>query len=756
MSKTSKRRNRRARLKRVHKLAAARHTERIGAIRLCETVSDFQLQAAAEGDGKKLRKYSMTAYTGAAMNVGWGPPVVVDLSGMKVASQRLPNFLNHDPSAIVGHSESIEVSAQRVYVNGVMSGVGSASQELLALASNGFPWQASIGADVHKSELIDAGETVKVNGKNHVGPIIVARQSTLQEISFTPIGADNQTTATVAAKQHKGDFSMSIKAAMGFDEWLTNKGFKAEELSEKSRTFLSEMWADERAKGADAEDIDEPEDDEEEDEDMDAKAAATKIPDLLAQHRIKVAADVQRMADIARICASDPSAETEITERGKKVKVNLQAHAIKHGWTAEETSREFELIELRAKLANPVIVRGHDSDCTLEAMTGAMLLRAGQKLDNPIFNTQQAVAAKLPKWLRAGLNDDQRQRSMEAAHKFADMSMVDLCAEAVRLDGKTVPTSKEGKIEAAFSGGSLVYIFTTNVNAAVISSYMETPDTTGAWTSTDEVADFKSNEDIRIVTGPGLKKLPRGTEADHAAYSDSYETYKIARYARQFVIDEQDIIDDRFNIFADTPKRFGAAAGRLRPDLVYGLILANPTLTATARALFNSTDGNLNTSVSLTSTNLKAAISEMRLLQENGVNINSEPTHLLIPPSLDFTARELLNSSIIVIAGTAGSVTERGATNTLDGLVDIVIEKRLENGVVYPHDEATYSGSATTWYLLSTNVPTVKVCYLRGTGKVPRVRSFTLEQGKWGMGWDVNLDIGAAALDWRGLQKNTA
>jgi hypothetical protein len=48
----------------------------------------------------------------------------------------------------------------------------------------------------------------------------------------------------------------------------------------------------------------------------------------------------------------------------------------------------------------------------------------------------------------------------------------------------------------------------------------------------------------------------------------------------------------------------------------------------------------------------------------------------------------------------------------------------------------------------------VKVAYRRGTNRQPVMRSFTLDRGAWGLGWDINHDIGVAAIDYRGLHKS--
>jgi hypothetical protein len=189
----------------------------------------FRIEGASEGfelvadqeagaDGKpKLKRFAMTAYTGGAMNVGFGTPVVVDLAGLTVLRQANPILKQHDADQIVGHTDKVEVSAQRLKVSGVMSGVGDAAAEVQALAANGFPWQCSIGCSVQSREFVEAGQSVKVNGRTFEGPVIVARKTTLGEVSFVPIGADQNTSAVVAAQQG---------SAVNFESWLKAAGVR--------------------------------------------------------------------------------------------------------------------------------------------------------------------------------------------------------------------------------------------------------------------------------------------------------------------------------------------------------------------------------------------------------------------------------------------------------------------------------------------------------------------------------------------------
>jgi len=470
------------------------------------------------------------------------------------------------------------------------------------------------------------------------------------------------------------------------------------------------------------------------------------ISDVVAQTRRAAVAESARVAGIQ-------AAAREYNVPAEKVTT-----AIENGTSA----RDFEFGAMREALSgnkvrpfNPAIVV-RDNAANVEALQAALILRGGGKLDHRAYNGGASYAAKLPGWLRADLNSAERDRVMNAAHRFQSLSAIDICREAVRMDGKDVPMDRTELVASATSGGTLTNIFTTSMNAILLASYMEAGDTTGGWVREADVADFKTNERPRMEVISGtMSKLPRGGKADHAQRSDKAESYKIARYAEQFVIDEQDIIDDSLNAFDQTPRDMAMKAARLRPDLVYSILLSNPTLTATARALFNTTDGNLGSSSALASATLRTACASFLLVRENAANLNLRPTHLIVPPTLLHTAKELVNSSLLVIAGSTDAT--RGNANPLqDWNLSIVSDARLENGVVNPDDGTTNVGSSSTWYMASNQAHTIEVGYLRGTGRAPQVRPFVLDKGRYGMGWDICLDIGAKAMDWRGLRKTTA
>jgi hypothetical protein len=711
----------------------------------CDTAVEF---VAAAGD-KKLPSFSMTAYTGGRMLPrGFSIPVVADLMSLKIMAGPRPIFMNHDPNRIVGHA-TVKVEGRSIkVVDGVISGAGPAAEEVRASSANGFPWKASIGGNPERMEFVEATKQVEVNGQKFNGPLYVARGVSIHEVSFVPLAGDNRTSATVAASFNTGDSPMT------FEAWLQANGFDIATLNDTQKKKLQAAFDAEMklAAGTAGGGNPTPPNGNGTPSSNPAPIAASGntgpiVPqNPVADFRAEMAAETARVKAINAMFATNPL-YANVKVKTSTGEFDLQAHALAEGWTPEAT----ELLALRSSRPAPAIhSQSHDVDCNLQALQGALMLRAGLTLDSKHWGTPQAVALSIPGWLRAGLNNDNRQRVMEASHRYSSTSFYDLCREAVRIDGKDISADRQAVIQAAFSGSTLTSIFTTSVNAKMLATYMESPDTTRGWTSETDVANFMTQDRIQLAKGGALEKLPRGQTASHTTRSDKAESYKIARYAKQFVLDEQDVIDDRLNALQDIPKEMGLAAARLRPDLVYAILFANAAL-ADGITLFHSSHSNTDTSAALAADKLKTGITKIGLQTDNGVNLSLEATHLIVPKTLEFTGKELMNSSLVVVTGSTDLV--RGDANVLKSALQVVADSRLDNGVTDPSSGTAYSGDTNDWFVAAAAANTIEVGYRVGTGRVPTVRSFTLDRGQYGMGWDVCMDIGAKALDFKGLYR---
>ena len=184
----------------------------------------------------KQRRFVIKAYSGGLMNVGgFDLPVVVDLAGLETPAT-LPIVSDHELTleATLGIAQVVENDGRQLRLSGPITGTSQRAQSILAMADAGHPWQASVGVLVKTQEVIPAGQTVRVNGQQFRGPVIVARQGLLRETSVLPVGADSGTEVNLAA-------SAALKGAMmTFEEWLAELG--VQNPSEELKAILMKAY----------------------------------------------------------------------------------------------------------------------------------------------------------------------------------------------------------------------------------------------------------------------------------------------------------------------------------------------------------------------------------------------------------------------------------------------------------------------------------------------------------------------------------
>ncbi len=390
---------------------------------------------------------------------------------------------------------------------------------------------------------------------------------------------------------------------------------------------------------------------------------------------------------------------------------------------------------------------------TLDILSAGLLARDGIPLDIE-FRTGTAAAIGLPSWMSRPVDDSRRDLVMNEGYSQSSRSMIDIAREALRISGRRVPLDQDLMLRAAMSSSELLSIFTTNVNAGVLSGYEDSVDSTEGWCSESDIANFKTADRIATTKFGRLKRHARGGTAEHLDTSDEIESYKIGRYSGQFVVDEMDLIDDRFGAIEElSPFDLGAAARQLRPDIVYGILLENANM-RDGNALFVAAHSNLQTGA-IGAANLQTVLVAMAKHRINGRPINVKGAYLVTPQDIKFDAAVLLRSASRDEDSTDGNynpLKNEGLTLRSDDRIGVA-------GVTDPRDDTVRVGTATNYFVIAqpgaSGARTIEVGYRRGTGRVPTVRASVLTQGQWGMAFDVNLDIGGKALDWRGMQKST-
>lgn len=148
-------------------------------------------------DPDKPKGFAITAYTGNVIDLGWWGRLIFDVSGMDTKS-KFPVLREHVRDRVVGVAARTWRDDSHLYIGGEFSKSTQDGQEVLKLAEEGFPWQASVGIWPKKVKVLDGEEQVEtVNGIEVAGPIEIWQQSLVGEVSFVSLGADDQTAAIV-------------------------------------------------------------------------------------------------------------------------------------------------------------------------------------------------------------------------------------------------------------------------------------------------------------------------------------------------------------------------------------------------------------------------------------------------------------------------------------------------------------------------------------------------------------------------------
>jgi hypothetical protein len=287
-------------------------------------------------------KVSILAYTGSVMRVsGWGL-IVVDLAGLRTPPQ-VPLLVDHDASlrGVVGHATPSIVRGQ-VLASGVLGASSEASKQLVDLAKSGLTWQASVGLDVAESRRVREGETIAVNGRTitAASPFTLVVRSTLKEITVTALGADGDTSVSIAA-------SMAGRKAvsMNFEQWLAAQGWDASTLSETQKGTLKAAYDAEQNVGTN-----------------------DPVGDMRAE--------AGRLAAIRATCRNHP---------------DIEAQAVDEGWTREAT----ELAVLRASRSRPPSTTSrHRPEANGSTLEAALLMHLGASdVAQRVFDERTVQAA---------------------------------------------------------------------------------------------------------------------------------------------------------------------------------------------------------------------------------------------------------------------------------------------------------------------------------------------------------------------------
>ncbi len=369
---------------------------------------------------------------------------------------------------------------------------------------------------------------------------------------------------------------------------------------------------------------------------------------------------------------------------------------------------------------------------------------------------------------------DKRREGMEAAlflrgnprasremvdkgRDFAGLTLVDMARECLNAAGvKTRGMERHEIARVALQGrnGAAEYfvgsmttsdfpnILANVANKTLRQAYEAAPRTFVPFCRQVTAADFKPVNRVQLSDIAALQKTSENGEFVRIYLGDSKESYALSTWGGIVPITRKVVLNDDLQALTRIPAGLGIAAATLESDTVWAVITANANM-ADGLPLFHASHKNLTATNALAAVaNITAARKAMRKqTAPKGTILNLIPKFLIIPAALEGIAVQITNP--VNLAATASSA-------------DVPAFVRAMVPIVEPRLDAVASVGDTNWYTAAdpSSIDTIEYCYLEGAQGV----NIETRQGFEVDGVEIKarLDFAAAAIDFRGLQKNTA
>lgn len=661
--------------------------------------------------------FSMVAYSGGVLHQTLGGrrvPVVIDLDTAQIeAGKQYPALLEHSGKHVPGYLYA-KVENGQIVANGNLVNNDEASR-VRQMAKDGFEWQASVGMEPVTYEPVKAGVRVTVNGKQFTGPILVARSARLREVSFVAVGADAETSVSLAASY--ADESQGREETMSeFDQFVQASGFDPETLTDAQKGVLEAAFAHQSLK---------------------AKGEA-QVP-FDAEEIVKKTRDVS-LGELSRIgkikAAAEEYAVSTIKVDGKEV--DFAQHAIKAGWSALEA----ENVALRASRENVPLPRGSARETAIDqdVIEASLLLAGGVSEDFVAKSYADEKRARVMneatsvEWRNLGV-----QGLLKATCDAAGLSVGRFGDDVSALIERSAEANRRLQASGEFTTLSLPGVLSNVANKTLLSAYQSQPLTWNQIAATTSLRDFKQATRYRFSVDGTLSEVGPDGELKHINLQEDSRTIRLKTEGAMISLTRQMIINDDLGAFLRIPSMFGRQAAVRIEKQVYQTLLS-----AVDSTLFTTAQGNLveGTANVLGITGLTAAKKAFHdQTDENGDPISVMPEILLVGTALDVTADTLLNST--EVRDTTAS-TKYGVFNP---------HARSLRKVMSPYLNAqSLSGSSATLYFLLANpsvLPVIEVGFLNGRN-APVIESSEADFNVLGMKWRAYIDFGIAEGEYRG------
>lgn len=709
---------------------------------------------AADGENK-LPRIFIKANTGTEpMEMdGWPLPVVIDFKGTKLRRKKLPIIVEHDPNRRVGHSEDAviiqagatgtldgkTIKGPLIAASGVVSSTSQDAVEFTADAKNGFPWEASLGAKSKQAglELIEAGETGEANGKTFKGPLIISRQSRIEEWTVTPIGADRSTSVKIAATSKKlNSFVIGGDETMEFEKWLKAKmGLDIGTLTDEQIVTLK----------AEHKRV----------EELEIKAAGTPppiVPDpdpepepTLAEKTATIEADqAQRSIDIRAAAAKPEFKDAKGIELGGQKDLTLEAASVLAIRDPKITPQEFQLACHNGQLNYNPTPAIHNVDKNLDAIViEAALVKTGTTIRGDAFEAlypEKVLEATDRKDLRGFSLHQLMDLNIEAAggHYRGNRKSDGFVRKFLEADRDLRASGQEFSTIAAGD------ILENVAHKALLNAFVQPQTVWQDICGVQTLNDFKAHSVYQLHIDGGYDVVAPDGELQHGTMTDTKRTVTGLTRGMMLVLTRVAMRNDDLGAFLQIPSALGRLAILAIEGAVLELLLAN------ADSFFHGDNGNLSEGAGsdLDIAGLDAAATLFLDQVQDGHPILINPDRILVGSQDKGQAINLYEDTHVqhTATGDADTTDTLLTKNPHSGAFKPLVSPYLNNDAIKKMDKTAFSNQTSDkWYMFAdpTMIAALVIGFLDGNQN-PTIESAETDFNTLGMQWRSYHDWGVA------------
>ena len=258
------------------------------------------------------------------------------------------------------------------------------------------------------------------------------------------------------------------------------------------------------------------------------------------------------------------------------------------------------------------------ADDFVQAATDALCLRSGVRIEKPHAGAQDLMGC-------------------------STRDVAKLCLGRIGMN--TSRMSPNDLFGRAHTTSDFPLVLQNAGSKSALTGYNEAANSHREFTSETFAKDFKTH--FRVTAGQisNLELVQEDGEYTYGTMSELGQSVQLGTYGRLFAISRQALINDDLGEIMRQMSNAGAAAGRLEADLVYGMLVSNPTM-QDGDTLFHANHNNVGTAGTPSVTTL----GEMQTLlrKQKGVGdvayLDLQPYVIVAPVALEVTFQQLLNS----------------------------------------------------------------------------------------------------------------